>query len=226
MPQFSPPISDNIKATMSYKTAATSSNPPRVPDRFKVLGKIPERKEDLIITNIRFQDFITLQEEARTIGETAPEKNYLGTLDKKYGQFIFLEGADPLMVRNAFHCGLIKMIIPRPNFEELKLVDDKLLQSLKDFRKFVIKSQDTYMVLRINSTIPFWDENNILVRGYHHIQIKTTQQVVIDQPIEGQAHCTDETKGKEKEGVDDFVDDQIAEAESHNSPADSAYQSD
>ncbi|KAL2475504.1 RT RNaseH 2 domain-containing protein [Abeliophyllum distichum] len=325
MPQFKPPISDNLKA-MSYKTAATSSNPQRVPDKFKVLGKIPERKEDFIITDIRLQDFITLQEEARTIGETAPEKNYLGTLDKKYSQFIFLEGADPLMVRNAFHCGLIKMIIPGPNFEELKLIDDKLLQSLKDFRKFVIKSQDTYMILRINSTIPFWDENNIFIRGYHHIQIKTTQQVVIDQPIEGQAHCvslilledwrslsfqtlitclkffngeskimvnhtskfilmtsktsstissegikavckfeksfynkintpasynghlcpalrsslgryhkcelckltekTEETKGKEKEGVDDFVDAQIVEAESNNNPADSAYQSD
>ncbi|KAL2487406.1 Uncharacterized protein Adt_32162 [Abeliophyllum distichum] len=326
MPQFRPPISDNLKATMSYKTATTSSNPQRVPDRFKVLGKIPERKEDFIITDIRLQDFITLQEEARTIGETAPEKNYLRTLDKKYGQFIFLEGADPLMVRNAFHCGLIKMIIPGPIFEELKLVDDKLLQSLKDFRKYVIKSQATYMILRINSTIPFWDEHNILVRGYHHIQIKTTKQVVIDQPIEGQAHyvspilledwrslsfqrlitglkffngeskikvnhtskfilmtsktsstissvgikavckfeesfynrintpteynghlcpalrsslgkyhgcelCkltekTEESKGKEKEGVDDFVDAQVAEAESHNSPADSAYQSD
>ncbi|KAL2511536.1 Uncharacterized protein Adt_17136 [Abeliophyllum distichum] len=169
MPQFRPPISDNLKATMSYKTAATSSSPTKIPDRFKVLGKIPKRKEDLIILDIRLQDFITLQEEARMIGETAPEKNYLGTLDKKYGQFIFLEGADPQMVRTAFHCGLIKLIIPGPNFEELKLIDDKLLQSLKDFRKYVIKSQDTYMILIFNSSIPFWDENNVLIRGYHHI---------------------------------------------------------
>ncbi|KAL2455944.1 Uncharacterized protein Adt_47020 [Abeliophyllum distichum] len=189
MPQFRPPINDSLKATMSYKTAATSSNPPKIPDRFKVLGKIPEKKEDLVIPDIRLEDFITLQEEARTIGETAPEKNYLGTLDKKYGQFIFLEGADPQMVRTAFHCGLIKLIIPGPNFEELQLIDDKLLQSLKDFRKFVIKSPNTFMILRFNSTIPFWDENNVLIRGYHHIQIRTTQQVEIDQPIEGQSHC-------------------------------------
>ncbi|KAL2460950.1 Uncharacterized protein Adt_44370 [Abeliophyllum distichum] len=230
------------------------------------------------------------------------------------------------MVRTTFHCGLIKLIIPGPNFEELKLIDDKLLQSLKDFRKYVVKSQDTYMILRFNSSIPFWDENNVLIRGYHHIQIRTTQQVEIDQPIEGQAHCvspilledwrslsyqrvitglkffngeskikvnhsskfilmtsktsstisaegiksvcrfeetfynkinspanynghlcpalrsslgkyhkcefckltekTEADKGKEKEkGMDDLVDAQIAELESSNSPADSAYQS-
>ncbi|KAL2497125.1 orf y [Abeliophyllum distichum] len=67
MPQFRPPISDNLKPSMSYKTAATSSNPQRIPDRFKVLGKIPERKEDFIITDIRLQDFMTLQEEARQL---------------------------------------------------------------------------------------------------------------------------------------------------------------
>ncbi|KAL2466359.1 RT RNaseH 2 domain-containing protein [Abeliophyllum distichum] len=328
MPQFRPPISNNLKFTMSYKKAAISQNPEKIPDRFKVLGKIPERKEDLIVTDVRLQDFMTLEEEARTIGETAPEKNYLGTLEKKFGQFIFFEGADPLMVKNAFHCGLVKMIIPGPEFEVLKLIDDKILKSLKDFRKYVIKSHNIHMILKINSTIPFWDENNILIRGYHHIQIKTTQQVIIDQPIEGQAHyvspilledwralsfqrlitglkffngeskvkvnhaskfilmtsktsstisaegikalckfeetfynkinaptnynghlcpalrsslgkyhrcelCkitekkeeTDLTKGKEKVGVDDFVDAEFSKIESSNSPADSAYQS-
>ncbi|KAL2524589.1 Uncharacterized protein Adt_09643 [Abeliophyllum distichum] len=81
------------------------------------------------------------------------------------------------------------MIIPGKDFEEMKLIDDSLVQSLKDFRKFVIKDQEAHMVLRINSIIPFWDENIILIKGYHHIQIKTVPEIILDEPIAGETTC-------------------------------------
>ncbi|KAL2485522.1 Uncharacterized protein Adt_30278 [Abeliophyllum distichum] len=131
-------------------------------------------------------EFLTLEAEARVIGDSAPEETYFGTFDKKFGQFVFLEGADPILVQSAFHCGLIKMIIPGDDLEEIKLIDEGLFQSIKDFKKFVIKDQTTRLILKFNSTIPFWDENEILFKGYHHIQIRTVQEVLLDRPVEGE----------------------------------------
>ncbi|KAL2453540.1 Uncharacterized protein Adt_48960 [Abeliophyllum distichum] len=131
-------------------------------------------------------EFLTLEAEARVIGDSAPEETYYGTFDKKFGQFVFLERANPVMVQSAFHCGLIKMIIPDDDLEELKLLDEGLFQSIKDFKKFVIKNQNTRLILKFNNTIPFWDENETLFKGYHHIQIRIVQEVLLDRPIEGE----------------------------------------
>ncbi|KAL2461369.1 Uncharacterized protein Adt_44789 [Abeliophyllum distichum] len=131
-------------------------------------------------------EFLTLEAEARVIGDSAPEETYFGTFDKKIGQFVFLEGADPVMVQSAFHCGLIKMITPGDDLEEVKLLDEGLFQSIKDFKKFVIKDQTTRLILKFNSTIPFWDKKEILFKGCHHIQIRTVQEVLLDRPVEGE----------------------------------------
>ncbi|KAL2453335.1 Uncharacterized protein Adt_49165 [Abeliophyllum distichum] len=107
-------------------------------------------------------EFLTLEAEARVIADSAPEETYYGTLDKKYGQFVFLEGADPILVQSAFHCGLIKMVIPGDDLNELSLIDEGLFKSLKDFKTFVIKNQQTRLIIKFNSTIPLWDKNEIL----------------------------------------------------------------
>ncbi|KAL2543264.1 Uncharacterized protein Adt_04242 [Abeliophyllum distichum] len=78
------------------------------------------------------------------------------------------------------------MVIPGDDLEELKLLDEGLFQSIKDFKKYVIKNQTTRLILKFNSTIPFWDENEILFKGYHHIQIRTVQEVLLNRPVEGE----------------------------------------
>ncbi|KAL2453904.1 Uncharacterized protein Adt_48600 [Abeliophyllum distichum] len=131
-------------------------------------------------------EFLTLEAEARVIADSAPEETYYGTLDKKYGQFVFLEGADPILVQSAFHCGLIKMVIPGDDLNELSLIDEGLFKSLKDFKTFVIKNQQTRLIIKFNSTIPLWDKNEILFKGYHHVQVRTVQEILLDRPIEGE----------------------------------------
>ncbi|KAL2531891.1 Uncharacterized protein Adt_05242 [Abeliophyllum distichum] len=182
---FRPPSENARLRLFSYKEAAQSSST-KIHDRFTSLGKIPKPKEENTIPDIPLMEFLTLEAEARVIGDSAPEETYFGTFDKKFGQFVFLEGADPIMVQSAFHCGLIKMIIPGDDLEEIKLIDEGLFQSIKDFKKFVIKDQTTRLILKFNSTIPFWEENEILFKGYHHIQIRTVQEVLLDRPVEGE----------------------------------------
>ncbi|KAL2513226.1 Uncharacterized protein Adt_18826 [Abeliophyllum distichum] len=169
---FRPPSENARLRLFTYKEAVQSSST-KIHDRFTSLGKIPKPKEENIIPDIPLMEFLTLEAEARVIGDSAPEETYFGTFDKKFGQFVFLEGANPIMVQSAFHCGLIKMIIPGDDLEKIKLIDEGLFQSIKDFKKFVIKYQTTRLILKFNSTIPFWDENGILFKGYHHIQIRT-----------------------------------------------------
>ncbi|KAL2465842.1 Uncharacterized protein Adt_41693 [Abeliophyllum distichum] len=192
MPLFVPPSPNQRIRMVSYKDDIQSSKTENVHYRFKNLGKNPSIKEPLHIPNIRLQDFLLLEEEAQIIGTTALDKNYFGTIEKKFGQFIFFEGADSTLIQTAFHCGLTKMIIPSRNMEEIKLLDDSLYKSLQDFVKYVVKEQSLLIVLKINNTIPFWDKNNILIRGYHHIQIKIVQELSISEPIEGQTTCVDE----------------------------------
>ncbi|KAL2467318.1 Uncharacterized protein Adt_43169 [Abeliophyllum distichum] len=182
---FRPPSENARLRLFTYKEAAQSSST-KIHDRFTSLGKIPKIKEENTISDIPLMEFLTLEAEARVIGDSAPEETYFGTFDKKFGQFVFLEGADPVMVQSAFHCRLIKMIIPGDDLEEVKLLDEGLFQSIKDFKKFVIKDQTTRLILKFNSTIPFWDENEILFKGYHHIQIRTIQEVLLDRPVEGE----------------------------------------
>ncbi|KAL2504749.1 Uncharacterized protein Adt_20370 [Abeliophyllum distichum] len=189
---FRPPSSETQRfRMMSYKDAAQSTSE-KIPDRFASFGKIHKIKEENTLTSIHLQDFLTLEAEARIIGASAPEETYYGTFEKKFRQFIFIDRADPTLVQTTFHCRLIKMIIPGDELEEIKLINSQLYQSLKDFKKFVIKDQDTKLILRINSTIPFWAENKILYKGYHHNQIKTVHEIFLDIPIEGQPSCVNE----------------------------------
>ncbi|KAL2511540.1 Uncharacterized protein Adt_17141 [Abeliophyllum distichum] len=182
---FKPPSEHSRLRLFSYKEAAQSSTS-KIPDRFTSLGKIPKPKEENTISDIPLMEFLTLEAEARVIGDSAPEETYYGTLDKKYGQFVFLEGADPVMVQSAFHCGLIKMVIPGDDLNELSLIDEGLFQSIKDFKTFVIKNQQTRLIIKFNSTIPIWDKNEILFKGYHHVQIRTVQEILLDRPVEGE----------------------------------------
>ncbi|KAL2486488.1 Uncharacterized protein Adt_31244 [Abeliophyllum distichum] len=182
---FKPPSKHSRLRLFSYKETAQSSTT-KIHDRFTSLGKILKPKEENTIPDIPLMEFLTLEAEARVIGDSAPEETYYGTLDKKYGQFVFLEGADPIMVQSAFHCGLIKMVIPGDDLNELSLIDEGLFQSIKDFKTFVIKNQQTRLIIKFNSTIPIWDKNKILFKGYHHVQIRTVQEILLDRPVEGE----------------------------------------
>ncbi|KAL2506075.1 Uncharacterized protein Adt_21696 [Abeliophyllum distichum] len=185
--------SENARLHMfTYKEAVQSSTG-KIHDRFTSLGKIPKTKEENTILNIPIQEFLTLEAEARVIGDSAPEETYFGTFDKKFGQFVFLEGVDPTLVQSTFHCELIKMIIPGDDLEDIKLLDSGLVQSIRDFKKFVIKNQDSRLILKFNSTIPFWDESEVIHKGYHHIQIRTVQEILLDRPIKGEPTDVDDT---------------------------------
>ncbi|CAA3001366.1 Hypothetical predicted protein [Olea europaea subsp. europaea] len=163
-----------------------------IPSRLKRIGKIPKPQESHFLNGITFEDFLTYEEEARTVGPSDPEKGYYGTFDKKYGQYIFFENADPTVVQIAFHCGLIKMIILSESMNEIQKLDSNLVKVLKDFKRIVIKDQNLQMMLKINSTIPFWDKEGYLIKGYHHIQIKIVPEVFLERPIQGKVESTNE----------------------------------
>ncbi|CAA2984851.1 Hypothetical predicted protein [Olea europaea subsp. europaea] len=39
--------------------------------------------------------------------------------------------------------------------------------------------------MMFNSKIPFWDKEGYLIKGYHHIQIKTIPEIFLEKPIQG-----------------------------------------
>ncbi|CAA2954826.1 Hypothetical predicted protein [Olea europaea subsp. europaea] len=84
---------------ISFKDAGEShTENESIPSRFKRIGKIPKPQESPILSGITMNDFLQYEEEARIVGTFVPEKGYYGTMKKKFGQFIFFEGADPTMM--------------------------------------------------------------------------------------------------------------------------------
>ncbi|CAA3007630.1 Hypothetical predicted protein, partial [Olea europaea subsp. europaea] len=114
---------------ISFKDAVESqAKVESIPNGFKRIGKIPKPQESPFLSGITMQDFLQYKEEAKIVGTSVPEKGYYGTMEKKFRQFIFFEGAHPTIVPIAFHCGLIKMIILSEAMEEIKMVDNNLLK--------------------------------------------------------------------------------------------------
>ncbi|CAI9769573.1 unnamed protein product [Fraxinus pennsylvanica] len=190
---FRPPNPNQRLRMISFKDMIQSSvETDNLPNRFKTIGKIPKSQEEPLFSGITLQNFLQCEEEAKTVGDSDPNKTYFGTIEKQFEQFIFCEGSERTIIQTAFHCGLIKMILLGEKMEEIKLIDDKLLNALKDFKKYVIKDQELHMVLKINSTIPLWNSEGLLIKGYHHIQIKTLPQITLNKPVTTKIECVSE----------------------------------
>ncbi|GJY73522.1 RNA-directed DNA polymerase, eukaryota, reverse transcriptase zinc-binding domain protein [Tanacetum coccineum] len=82
----------------------------------------------------------------------------------------FVEGADSRLVYQAFRAGLVNNIYPSNNLLEIKDFPKAINETIKHFRKKVLKAQDKPIYIKIVSSIPDWDhEENY--SPYHFMEI-------------------------------------------------------
>ena len=87
------------------------------------------------------------------------------------------EGADPKTIANLFHCGLLNMVCPSANLQEISLLPQGVYTAVKHYRTKVLKEQNWRVFLSIRSSFVDWheteDETDSLKNypAYHFIKL-------------------------------------------------------
>ncbi|KAL7581902.1 hypothetical protein Lser_V15G47307 [Lactuca serriola] len=101
------------------------------------------------------------------------------TTDKKTKSlFNFLEGSDAKLVYQAFQAGLIDNIYPSCNLQELIFFPSNMVESIKNFRKKVLKAKDNPIYIRCISSLPEWIQESTL-SPYHFLEIGLSKPIEI-----------------------------------------------
>ncbi|GJS42918.1 hypothetical protein Tco_0567961 [Tanacetum coccineum] len=98
----------------------------------------------------------------------------------------FVEGADPKLVHQAFKAGLINNINPSHNLKELRHFPQPMVDSIKNFRKKVLKAKDDLIYVKVISNIPDWKQEEGY-DPYHFLEIslaKSKKEISQSQPME------------------------------------------
>ncbi|GKC17826.1 hypothetical protein Tco_1014608 [Tanacetum coccineum] len=118
--------------------------------------KIPEEKDQSTFEPpMKFEEFRQIWNKARA----ACPKDFLHekffTTDKvTKSLYNFVEGADPKLIHQAFKAGLINNIYPSHNLQELRHFSQPMVDSIKNFRKKVLKAKDDPIYIKVISSIP------------------------------------------------------------------------
>nr|GEY60546.1 RNA-directed DNA polymerase, eukaryota, reverse transcriptase zinc-binding domain protein [Tanacetum cinerariifolium] len=90
---------------------------------------------------------------------------------------------DPKLIQQAFEAGLINNIYPSHNLQELRHFPQPMVDSIKNFRKKVLKAKDDPIIHQESDT----NRRQVPVRqkavGKRHRSIQKTGWLLIDQPI-------------------------------------------
>ncbi|GJS69295.1 hypothetical protein Tco_0702136 [Tanacetum coccineum] len=100
----------------------------------------------------------------------------------------FVEGADPKLIHQAFKAGLINNIYPSHNLQELRHFPQPMVDSIKNFRKKVLKAKDDPIYIKVISSIPDWQQEEGY-DPYHFLEIglaKSKKEISQSQPMEEQ----------------------------------------
>lgn len=123
------------------------------------------------LTPCSMADFKTLWSKARNADQDDLIAEKFCTDDKKTRSlFVFTEGSDPSLVYLAFTAGLVKLIYPSSNLQELRLFPEVMVKAIKNFRKKVLKAKDTPIFIKISSSIPDWSQGAIF-NPYYYMEI-------------------------------------------------------
>ncbi|KAL7611811.1 hypothetical protein Lser_V15G09382 [Lactuca serriola] len=136
---------------------------------------------------ISFEDFRTIWKKARAAcPEDLVHEKFFTTDKKTKSLFNFLEGSDAKLVYQAFQAGLIDNIYPSCNLQELIFFPSNMVESIKNFRKKVLKAKDNPIYIRCISSLPEWIQESTL-SPYHFLEIglsKANRDIEQSQPME------------------------------------------
>lgn len=157
--------------------------------------KIPEDKEQVIFKPpMKFEDFRIIWNKARAAcPEDLIHEKFFTTDKVTKSLYNFVEGADPKLVQQAFEAGLINNIYPSHNLQELRHFPQPMVDSIKNFRKKVLKAKDDPIYIKVISSIPDWQQEDGF-NSYHFLEIglaKSKKEISQSQPIEEQQSFPD-----------------------------------
>lgn len=111
--------------------------------------------------------------EARAASENKlVEERFFTTDNANLSYFNFLKNANPDQVYEAFRYGLVKMIYPSTNLQEIRSFPKGLINAIKKFRVKTSKSEgkaDRDIYIKVLSSIPAFNEDGIMLHEPHHI---------------------------------------------------------
>ena len=110
------------------------------------------------------------------LGRTATEEHFVEhrffTSDKNnISYFNYYPNANKEMIYEAFVNGLVSNIYPSKNLLELSEFPKGIRETIRKFRTKCLKNSDKEIFVKVQSTVPFWDEDYGLVKPFHYIQI-------------------------------------------------------
>ncbi|GKB25849.1 hypothetical protein Tco_0865250 [Tanacetum coccineum] len=152
--------------------------------------KIPEDKDQSTFEPpMKFEEFRQIWSKARAAcPEDFLHEKFFTTDKVTKSLYNFVEGADPKLIHQAFKAGLINNIYPSHNLQELRHFPQPMVDSIKNFRKKVLKAKDDPIYVKVISSIPDWQQEEGY-DPYHFLEIglaKSKKEISQSQPMEEQ----------------------------------------
>ncbi|GKG26299.1 hypothetical protein Tco_0399445, partial [Tanacetum coccineum] len=106
---------------------------------------------------MKFEEFKQIWSKARAAcPEDFLHEKFFTTDKVTKSLYNFVEEADPKLIHQAFKAGLINNIHPSHNLQELRHFPQPMVDSIKNFRKKVLKAKDDPIYIKVISSIPDW----------------------------------------------------------------------
>jgi len=100
------------------------------------------------------------------------EERFFTTDNANVSYFNFLKNSHPDQVYEAFRYGLVRMIYPSNNLQELKSFPKGFVNAIKKFRIKTSKDSgktDRDVFVKVLSSIPAFDESGVMLHEPHHV---------------------------------------------------------
>lgn len=125
---------------------------------------------------LTYEDFEEHLQRARVMKDS--DELCLFTINKKnislYG---ILQGCKQELTRDLFNCGLIDVIYPSSNLQEISLLPRGIFNAIKQFRKNICKTPEKQIYIKVSSSLMDWnEEDNTVYTPYHWIEIGLVKQ--------------------------------------------------
>nr|GEU71394.1 TPA: orf y [Tanacetum cinerariifolium] len=152
--------------------------------------KLPQDKDqDIFKPPMKFEQFRLIWNKARAAcPEDFLHEKFFTTNKVTKSLYNFVEGADPKLIQQAFESGLINNIYPRHNLQELRHFPQPMVDSIKNFRKRVLKAKDDPIYIKVVSSVLDWQQKDGY-KSYHFLEIglaKSKKEISQSQPMEEQ----------------------------------------
>nr|GEZ07223.1 hypothetical protein [Tanacetum cinerariifolium] len=136
--------------------------------RFKITE---DKDQDIFKPPMKFEEFRLIWNKARAAcPEDFLHEKFFTTYKVTKSLYNFVEGADPKLIQQAFEAGLKNNIYPSHNLQELRHFPQPVVDSIKNFRKKVLKAKDDPIYIKIISSVPDWQQEDGY-KSYHFLEI-------------------------------------------------------